>query len=122
MVFVKALEAHPTIHDELPHRILTGSVQVRPDVRRFTPTGVVFEGGLHEEVDVVIMATGYDYTFPMLDKQILNTEANGVRLYKYTFPLDLKHATLSIIGLVQPIGAVMPVSEMQARWFSMIMA
>ncbi len=28
----RALEAHPTINDELPHRIMIGAVQVRPEV------------------------------------------------------------------------------------------
>ena len=42
---------------------------------------------------------------------------NAVNLYKYVFPSHLPHATLAIIGLVQPIGAFMPIAELQCRWF-----
>lgn len=37
------------------------------------------------------------------------------------FPPHLSHPTIAIIGLVQAVGAVMPISEMQCRWFAKIM-
>ena len=37
--FYRALEAHPTINDELPFRILTGSVKVTKQISYFTETG-----------------------------------------------------------------------------------
>ena len=40
-----------------------------------------------------------------------------MQLYKYVFPPHISHATLAVIGLVQAIGAVMPISELQSRWF-----
>ena len=57
------MEAHPTISDDLPHRIITGSVKIRSDIRHFTQSGVVFDDGTLLDVDVVILATGYDYKF-----------------------------------------------------------
>ncbi|KAJ8388459.1 hypothetical protein AAFF_G00133350 [Aldrovandia affinis] len=41
---------------------------------------------------------------------------NKTSLYKYMYPPGLERPTLAIIGLVQPLGAIMPISEMQARW------
>lgn len=37
-----------------------------------------------------------------------------MELYKYVFPLD--YPSLAVIGLIQPIGSVVPISEMQCRW------
>ena len=37
-------------------------------------------------------------------------------LYKYVFPPTNKHPTLISIGLIQPWGAIMPLSELQCRW------
>ena len=54
----RALEAHPTINDDLPHRIMVGSVQVRPHVTKFGTKHVEFEDGTDEEIDAVIFATG----------------------------------------------------------------
>ena len=39
-----------------------------------------------------------------------------VDMYKFVFPPTHKHPTLCMIGLVQPIGGIMPLSELQARW------
>ena len=46
----------------------------------------------------------------------MTVEKNQVPLYKYVFPYDHKHHTMAILGCVQPIGALMPLSELQARW------
>ena len=40
--FFRALEAHPTINDELPYRIMTGTVQVRPEIATVAEDGVLF--------------------------------------------------------------------------------
>ncbi|RWS19242.1 dimethylaniline monooxygenase [N-oxide-forming] 5-like protein, partial [Leptotrombidium deliense] len=47
---------------------------------------------------------------------------NEVKLFKNVFQPDLKHPqTLAIIGLIQPSGSLIPVSEMQSRWFAQLM-
>ena len=45
-----------------------------------------------------------------------------VTLYKYVFPPDLPHPTLAIVGLVQPLGSLMPIAEMQCRWISRVLS
>lgn len=47
---------------------------------------------------------------------VVSVSENKTSLYKYIFPPELEQPTLAIIGLVQPLGAIMPISEMQARW------
>lgn len=39
-----------------------------------------------------------------------------VRLYKFVWPPHLTHPTLAVIGLIQPVGAINPIAELQARW------
>ena len=39
-------------------------ITVRPDVARFTPTGVVFADGTHSDADLVVAATGYGTGLP----------------------------------------------------------
>ncbi|CAH1802339.1 unnamed protein product [Owenia fusiformis] len=115
-----ALQAHPTINDELPHRIVSGKVRIRPNIDHFTENSVVFEDGTEIEADVVVMATGYHYEFRFIDEKVLKVERNETSLYKYVFPPHLKHPTLGIIGLVQAIGAAMPIAEIQSRWVTRI--
>lgn len=110
------LGAHPTINDELPNRIAAGSVVIKANVSEFTETGAIFEDGTEiKNLDAVVMATGYIFGFPFLDKNVIEVKDNKVDLYKYMFPPDLEHRTLAVIGCFQPLGAIMPLSEMQCR-------
>jgi len=115
------LESHPTINDELPLRLLTGVVKIKPNVRQFSKSRVSFDDGSKEEIDEVVFATGYNYKIPFLDESIVKIENNEVPLYKLMFPPNLKHPSLAVIGLVQAIGAVVPISEMQCRWYTRVL-
>ncbi|XP_039985150.1 flavin-containing monooxygenase 5-like isoform X1 [Xiphias gladius] len=108
---------HPTVNDELPNRILSGTVQVKPNIRRLQGSSVEFDdGSVVEDIDLVVFATGYRFSFPFLASHVVSVSENKASLYKYVFPPELDRPTLAIIGLVQPLGAIMPISEMQARW------
>ncbi|KAM4022990.1 flavin-containing monooxygenase 5-like [Anomaloglossus baeobatrachus] len=107
---------HPTINDDLPNRIISGFVQVRPNVKEFTETGVIFEDGtIEENIDAVIFATGYRFSFSFCEETVLSVKKNKISLYKYMFPYHLEKPTLAVVGLIQPLGAIMPISELQCR-------
>uniref|UniRef100_A0A8D0EHE4 Flavin-containing monooxygenase n=1 Tax=Salvator merianae TaxID=96440 RepID=A0A8D0EHE4_SALMN len=113
----RSLMKEPVFNDDLPSRILCGAVTVKPIVQEFTETSAVFEDGtVEEKVDAVIFATGYSVAFPFLEKSVIKVEDNRVPLYKHVFPPQLEKPTLAVIGLIQPLGPIMPTSELQARW------
>ena len=88
---------------------------VKPNVQEFTETSAIFEDGTREDIDAVVFATGYSFSFPFLEGCVKAVE-NQIPLYKFMFPPDLEKPTLAFIGLVQPLGAIMPISELQCRW------
>ncbi|KAM4651733.1 flavin-containing monooxygenase 5-like isoform 1-T3 [Discoglossus pictus] len=105
---------HPMVNDDLPNRIIAGTVLVKANVKRFTETDAIFEDGTVEKnIDVVVFATGYSFEFPFCED--LRVRNNQVSLYKYIFLPELEKQTLAVIGLIQPLGAIMPISETQAR-------
>lgn len=113
----RILGQHPTINDDLPNRIIAGKVLVKPNVKEFTERDAIFEDGTVEKnIDVVFFATGYSFSFPFSKEPELKVENNHIPLYKYVFPPQLEKPTLAFIGLIQPIGAIMPISELQSRW------
>ncbi|XP_043076185.1 flavin-containing monooxygenase 5-like [Puntigrus tetrazona] len=108
---------HPTVNDDLPNRILSGTVSVKPNVQEFRGSSVVFEDGtVEDDIDLVVFATGYTFSFPFLSSHVIPVSNNKASLYKYVYPPELERPTLAVIGLIQPLGAIMPISEMQARW------
>ncbi|XP_072018285.1 dimethylaniline monooxygenase [N-oxide-forming] 2-like [Amphiura filiformis] len=110
-----AVSRNITINDELPYHIVNGNIVVKPDVKRLTKKGVEFQDGTHEDIDCVILGTGYDITLP-IDPSVVRVDKCKVHLYRFTLPPDLKHPTLAIIGLTQQAGSVNAVSELQSRW------
>uniref|UniRef100_A0A8C3TXT2 Flavin-containing monooxygenase n=1 Tax=Catharus ustulatus TaxID=91951 RepID=A0A8C3TXT2_CATUS len=111
----RVFNQHPTINDDLPNRIISGRVRVKPNIREFTETSAIFEDGTREDIDAVVFATGYSFSFPFLEGCVKVVE-NQISLYKFVFPPDLEKPTLAFIGLIQPLGAIMPISELQSRW------
>ncbi|XP_075545127.1 flavin-containing monooxygenase 5-like isoform X2 [Dermacentor variabilis] len=108
---------HPTLNDALPSLILSGKVRIKKNIVEFTEDGVLFEGDdKATPLDDVVLATGYQIKFPFLSKDMVSEVDNHVHLYKYVFPPQLKHPSLAVIGLIQPLGPIFPAAEMQSRW------
>ncbi|XP_017284239.1 dimethylaniline monooxygenase [N-oxide-forming] 2 [Kryptolebias marmoratus] len=113
----RALERRPLINDDLPGRILQGALVMKPNIREFKKSGVVFEDGTVEEtIDTVIFCTGYNVTFSFLPSAMSDGPGGELILFKRLFPPSLQHPTLAIMGLFQAKGPIMPTVEMQARW------
>lgn len=108
--------AHPTINDALPNQIASGSIMIKPDIKQFTTSGVEFtDGTFVDSIDAVVLGTGYIFGFPFVDKSVIDVKQNKVDLFMFMFPPNLEHHTLATIGCFQPLGAIMPISEMQSR-------
>lgn len=123
----RILSQHITVNDALPNLIISGRVRICSNIKRFTATGVVFEDSPDKvfDVDVVIFATGYKIHFPYLPADIVQVTNNRLPLYKFMFPPTLppRHAhTLAFLGLVQPLGPIMSMAELQARWAARMLA
>ena len=115
------LGQHPMVNDDLPHRIITGTIIVKPNVSHFTKTGVVFDDGTQvNDLDVVIFCTGYKIGYKCIDQAVLPVSDNKVELYKYVFPPNLSKPTLAVLGCIQPFGAIFPLAELQARWATQV--
>ncbi|XP_062437033.1 flavin-containing monooxygenase 3-like [Rhea pennata] len=112
------LRKEPVFNDDLPSRISCGMVVVKPNVKEFRETSVLFQDGtVQEDVDVVIFATGYGYSYPFMeDDSIIKNKSNEVTLYKNILPPQLEKPTMAVIGLVQSLGAIISTSELQCRW------
>jgi hypothetical protein len=111
-------QTHPTISNELLGRLGHGAIRVKPNIDRFEGRDVVFEDGSRVTADAVILCTGYNISFPFFDATVLKVEDNKIGLYKRIFHPDLPN--LAFVGLVQPLGALMPIAEMQTRWVARV--
>jgi len=102
------------ISDSLPSGLRRGEIVIKPAVDRFERDRVYFRDGSSEQVDVVIYCTGYKISFPFLRESLIGARGGEIPLYHRVVPPALPG--LYFIGLVQPIGAIMPVAEAQSQW------
>ena len=110
-------EAHPTISAELLPRIAHGDIAVRPNIAEFSGGRTVrFLDGSSEEIDLVIYCTGYKISFPFFDPELISAPDNEIPLYRRV--VSPAHPGLYFIGLLQPLGAIMPLAEAQSEWIA----
>ena len=113
------LPPNPIINDEIWTRISTGRLLMKQNMVKTCDKTVFFsDGSKIEDVDAIILCTGYQRSFPFLSNQeLLGIPAEGkfLSLYKFMFPV--KHAgRVAIIGETGVAGSVFPVWEMQSRY------
>jgi hypothetical protein len=107
-------QAHPTISDEILIRLGHGDIAVKPNIERLDGDTVHFVDGSAEQIDVIVYCTGYKITFPFFAASLLQAHDNEISLYRRV--VDPDHSGLYFIGLVQPLGAIMPLAEAQSEW------
>jgi cation diffusion facilitator CzcD-associated flavoprotein CzcO len=105
----RLFESHPILNDQIIHHLRHGDISVRPDVERFDGGFAVFKDGTREEVDLVILATGYDWPVPFIDRSILAWRDERPELYLNVFaPQDER---LFIMGFIDSNGGIYAVMD-----------
>ena len=113
-----------TKSDSIYEAIQAGRATVLRDIKRLTEGSVVFENGVEEKIDAIIYATGYRPGGSLLP-QMSGTDAplpqSARDLYKLTIPPH--HPNVAVIGYARgQIGAITVSSEMQARWWALLVS
>jgi hypothetical protein len=97
------LTTHPIMNTQVLHYLQHGDLVAKPDVAGFTQTGVTFVDGSETQVDVVLLATGYEYLLPFLDPSLLTWKHGHPQLYLNVFSRE--HDSLYVLGLIEFAGA-----------------
>jgi dimethylaniline monooxygenase (N-oxide forming) len=107
-------EAHPTVSGRILDRIAHGTIQPKPNIAALEGRQVRFVDGSSVDADVVVYCTGYKITFPFFDEDFISAPENHIELFRRVFHPDVDG--LYFIGLLQPLGAIMPLAEAQSAW------
>ena len=109
-------EAHPTISGRILDRITHGAVIPKPNIQRLLEDQVEFEDGTIEAIDVIVYCTGYKVSFPFFDPEFISAPNNDLPLFRRVFHPEIQN--LFFVGLLQPLGAIMPLAEAQSEWIA----
>jgi amino acid transporter len=97
------LQSHPIMNTQVLHYLQHGDLVAKPDVARLTATGAQFVDGSEEELDLVLLATGYHYRLPFLDDSLLSWHRGHPQLYLNIFSRELD--SLYVLGFLELAGA-----------------
>jgi dimethylaniline monooxygenase (N-oxide forming) len=107
-------EAHPTVSGRILDRIAHGTIVPKPNIASLERDSVRFTDGSEVHADIIVYCTGYKITFPFFDPDFLAAPDNHIELFRRVFHPEIPG--LYFIGLLQPLGAIMPLAEAQGAW------
>ncbi len=108
----KFAHAHPTVSGRILDRLAHGAITAKPNIAALEGDRVRFTDGSEVHADLIVYCTGYKITFPFFDEEFISAKDNELPLYKFMFHPEYEN--LFFLGLVQPLGAIMPIAERQS--------
>jgi dimethylaniline monooxygenase (N-oxide forming) len=113
------LSEHPTLSQDLLNMTGRGLIKIKPNIKEFKGKTIVFDDGTSQETDLLVYATGYKITFPFFKNGFINVEdSNDLQLYKRV--IHPEFPGMYFLAFIQPLGAIMPLAEIQAKWIAKI--
>lgn len=110
---------HPTISSEIAIRLGSGDITPVANLAELHGDRVKCVDGREVPADVIIYCTGYDIKFPFFSPGLLDVRDNEVQLFERVVHPDMTN--LFFLGLVQPLCAIMPIAEVQAKWLATLL-
>ena len=108
-----ALATHPILNTRILDHLGHGDIAYRPDIERLDGTTVHFVDGTREDIDLIVWATGYRPSFPMLDDGILDWHGLNPNLFLNVFHRD--RDDLAVLGLIETDAGAWPQMSLQGR-------
>jgi cation diffusion facilitator CzcD-associated flavoprotein CzcO len=106
-------QAHPTMTDEIPRLVAHGKLTVKPEIVRFDGSRVLFKDGTAEEIDTVVLATGYRPVIPFMDERLFFDGKGVPRLHLNA--IHPEHPGLFAAGLAQANGSMWRLADYQGQ-------
>lgn len=113
----RLFESHPILNSRIRSLLQERRLRVKPDVASLDGTRVVFSDQSTEEIDVVILATGYRMSLPFLDETIFQWDRGRPRLYLQLF--HPHHDDLFVVGLIETNRGIFPFLSLMAHVVAM---
>ncbi|MFV1981057.1 MAG: flavin-containing monooxygenase, partial [Rhodothermia bacterium] len=95
------LTAHPTISSDLLNAVGHGQIEARADIELLDGNHVRYRDGGVEQIDTIIMATGYSVTFPFFDSDFVSASDNELSLFNQV--VHPTHKNMFFVGFIQPL-------------------
>lgn len=100
----RVFESHPILNTKVLDHLRRGQLTAKPDVRAFDGRKVIFTDGSEAEIDLVLLATGYNKSFPFLDRACFEWTGNRPKGFLSVF--HPRHDNLFTLGFLDTNAGV----------------
>lgn len=98
----RVLSSHPIVNGQLLHYLQHGDISARGDIETLDANGVRFRDGKRADVDLIILATGYNWKIPYLNDAIFDWKNNRPQTFMKIF--NRQQPDVFINGFVETNG------------------
>lgn len=113
-------ESHPVVNSLVLHHLGHGDIRPRPDIAQVSGERVTFSDGSHGDYDLILQATGYQLSYPFIDKSELNWTGMAPALYLNVF--HPHHKNLLMLGMVEAAGLGWQGRDEQAEMMALMIS
>lgn len=90
----RIFETHPTVNSELLYYLKHGKVVPHRDVAHYDGSTVHFVDGTTADIDLIVCATGYHVSYPMLEPDLVEVRGPVPQVYGGMMTKDHRHLYL----------------------------
>ncbi|MEI1278611.1 NAD(P)-binding domain-containing protein [Leptospira venezuelensis] len=112
----KIFETHPIVNDQLLHNLRHGDVIAKGDISRLNGEFVEFKDGTKEKIDLVVLATGYEWAIPYMEEKYFEWKNGRPELYLTLF--NRKYENLYALGYMETDGGAYKMFDEMANLIS----
>ncbi len=109
----KLFASHPIINQQLTYYLGHGKIDPKPDVAHLYGDAVQFTDGSEAQIDLIVYATGYNLSFPFIDKALLDWDGGKPDLYLNAY--HRRFDNLFVIGLLESDSGLFWLADYQSR-------
>jgi len=109
----KLYECAIVVNSQLHYFLGHGKIKVHKPIKTFEGKQVIFEDGQKEEIDTIVLCTGYKISFPFIDKKYLNWVDNHPDFFLNLFHPE--YDNLFLAGLIEAAAGGWSKRELQGK-------
>lgn len=95
----RLLESHPLVNSQLLHHLQHGDITIRPEIAALQGNRVTFTDDSTTDADLILYATGYDWSIPYLPEHYFDWHDGRPDLYLNAF--SRSHPNLFGVGYLE---------------------
>jgi cation diffusion facilitator CzcD-associated flavoprotein CzcO len=107
----KLFETHPVVNSMLLHHLRHGDITARPGIARTEGSTVYFTDGTSDDIDLILLATGYVHKVPVAQKYFGDEQHPDL----YLSAFSREHEGLFGVGFVETNSAAYRLFDAQAQ-------